>query len=74
MTEKKKQILGTILAFLTQTWKCYTLLEAIHCMQIQEKIMDQTCEIDKKSDFRPNFGSFDQNFGPKLFFREFYLY
>ena len=36
--------------------------------------MDKSWENDKKPTFGPDFGSFDPNFGPQIFFRGFYTY
>ena len=36
--------------------------------------MKKTWENCKKNNFRPDFGSFVPNLGPKKFFRGFYLY
>ena len=43
-------------------------------MQLLGKLMKQTWENDKKPSFRPDFGPFSPNLGPKDFFRGFYLY
>ena len=43
-------------------------------MQIKQKLMQQTWENGKKTNFQPNFGMFDPNLGPQKFFCEFYLY
>ena len=38
------------------------------------KLMKQIWENDKKTNFGPDFGLFWPKFGPKIFFRGFYLY
>ena len=42
-------------------------------MQFTGKLINQPWENDKKPNFMPNFGLFNQNLDPKNFFREFYL-
>ena len=43
-------------------------------MQFKEKPVNKTWQNNKKSNFGPDFGLFDTNFGPKNFFRGFCLY
>ena len=50
------------------------IVASYHCMQFKEKLMNQTWENGEKTNFGPNFGVFDPNLGPKIFFRGFYLY
>ena len=40
-------------------------------MQYQEKLVNQTSENDRKLSFRPDFGMFSSEFGPKKFFSGF---
>ena len=45
-----------------------------HCMQCQEKLMNQTWENGKKHILGPDFHPFGPNLGPKTFFRGIYIY
>ena len=42
-----------------------------HCMQFHGKRTNQTKESGKKPSFRPDFGPFEPNLGPKTFFIDF---
>ena len=45
------------------------IVASYHCMQFQGKLMNQTCEKDKKKNsFRPHFGSFSPRLGSQNFF------
>ena len=80
---EKNLVSGLILAPLAQIWAqknffCRLYLHQIldivasyHCMQFQEKLMNQTLENHKKPSFRPNFGHFGPNLGTKNFFVHF---
>ena len=45
-----------------------------HPMQFNGKLKNKTCENGEKPIFRPYFGLFRTNLGPKNIFPEFYLY
>ena len=49
------------------------IVASYHCMQYQEKLINQTWENDNKASFAPDFGLFGTNLGPKNVFWEFYL-
>ena len=50
------------------------IIASYHCMNFQEKLMNQTWENGKKPSFGTDFGPFGPNLGTKIFFHEFYLY
>ena len=50
------------------------IVASYNCIQFQEKLMNQTWENGKKPSFKPDFGPFGPNLGPKTFFRGFHLY
>ena len=43
-------------------------------IHFQGKLINQTWENGKKPSLGQDFGPFDPNFVPKIFFRKFYLY
>ena len=49
------------------------IVASYHCIQFQVKLMNQTWENDNKPSFRPNFGPFGTNLGPKIFFKDLTL-
>ena len=44
------------------------IVASYHCMQFQTKLMIQTWENSKKTNFRPDFGPFGSKFGLWNFF------
>ena len=50
------------------------IVKSYHCMQFQEKLMNQTWENDKKKSFGPDFSPFGTNLDPQKLFCGFYLY
>ena len=47
------------------------IVASYHCMQIQEKLMNQTWENEGRLSFGPEFGTFCRKVGSKNFFSEF---
>ena len=47
------------------------IVASYHCMQFQEKLINQTWENDKKPSFGPDFGPFGPNLDPKFLFVDF---
>ena len=47
------------------------IVPSYHYMQFKEKLMNQTWENGKKTNFRPDLGFFGPNLGPQFFFMQF---
>ena len=47
------------------------IIASYHCMNFQEKLMNQTWENGKKPSFGTDFGTFGPNLGPQFFIMNF---